>query len=102
MEVPVHVCFKDKQERKINDIDTTLKKIWVIGGNNGWYYANWLWELRGFIDKLFGGVGLRRGRKSSTEITPGEAIDFWRVLLASHVSNDKCHVPFAKFLGLGT
>jgi uncharacterized protein YbjT (DUF2867 family) len=83
IEVPVHGCFKDKRESKINDVDTTLKKIWAIGGKNGWYYADWLWDLRGFIDKIFGGVGLRRGRKSSTEITPGDAIDFWRVLLAS-------------------
>ena len=83
IEVPVHGCFKDKKERKIKDVDITLKNIWAIGGKNGWYYADWLWELRGFIDKLCGGVGLRRGRKSSTEITPGDAIDFWRVLVAS-------------------
>jgi uncharacterized protein YbjT (DUF2867 family) len=83
MEVPVYGCFKDKRESKIKDADTTLEKIWAIGGKNGWYYANWLWELRGFLDKVFGGVGLRRGRKSCTEITPGDAIDFWRVLLAN-------------------
>lgn len=83
MEVPVHGCFTEKRECKINDVDATLERIWAIGGNNGWYYANWLWELRGFTDKVFGGVGLRRGRKSSTEITPGDAVDFWRVLLAS-------------------
>jgi uncharacterized protein YbjT (DUF2867 family) len=83
IEVPVHGCFKDKRESKINDVDKTLNNIWAIGGKNGWYYADWLWELRGFIDKIFGGVGLRRGRKSSKEITPGDAIDFWRVLVAS-------------------
>ena len=83
IEVPVYGCFTDKRERKINDVNITLKNIWAIGGNNGWYYANWLWKLRGFIDKIVGGVGLRRGRKSTTEITPGDAIDFWRVLLAS-------------------
>ncbi|MCX6285150.1 MAG: SDR family oxidoreductase [Bacteroidetes bacterium] len=83
IEVPVHGCFTDRRERKIKNTDATLKRIWAVGGKNGWYYANWLWELRGFIDKLFGGVGLRRGRKSSTEISPGDALDFWRVLLAS-------------------
>jgi hypothetical protein len=83
MEVPVHGCFRDKREIRINDADATLKKIWAIGGKTGWYYGNWLWELRGFMYKIAGGVGLRRGRKSSTEITPGDAIDFWRVLLAS-------------------
>ena len=53
-----------------------------IGGKTGWYYANLLWEIRGFIDQLSGGVGMRRGRKSNTEIAPGEALDFWRVLYA--------------------
>ena len=60
----------------------SLNKIWAIGGKTGWYYGNWLWALRGFIDKIFGGVGLRRGRKNQTEISPGEALDFWRVLIA--------------------
>ena len=46
------------------------------------YYASWLWELRGFIDKVFGGVGLRRGRKSNYNISAGDSIDFWRVLFA--------------------
>ena len=66
----------------IVDEDRVLEKIWSIGGKTGWYYANWLWSLRGFIDKLFGGVGLRRGRKSPTEISAGDSLDFWRVLLA--------------------
>lgn len=83
IEVPVHGCFTDKREIKINDVETTMKRLWAIGGKTGWYYANWLWGLRGLIDKFFGGVGLRRGRKSSTEISPGDAIDFWRVLVAS-------------------
>lgn len=83
IEVPIHGCFKDIKKIKITDPDATLEKIWDIGGENGWYYADWLWGIRGFIDKLFGGVGLMRGRKSSTEIIPGEPIDFWRVLLAS-------------------
>ena len=60
-----------------------LAKIWRIGGASGWYYANWLWELRGFIDKIFGGVGLRRGRTDKVDISVGDAIDFWRVLYAN-------------------
>ncbi|WP_303720784.1 SDR family oxidoreductase [Malonomonas rubra] len=51
-----------------------------IGGYVGWYYANWLWWLRGFIDRLFGGVGLARGRRSATELYPGDSLDFWRVV----------------------
>ena len=54
-----------------------------IGGKNGWYYGDWLWEIRGFIDQLFGGVGMRRGRKNHSVISAGEALDFWRVLIAS-------------------
>ena len=59
-----------------------LNKIWSIGGKNGWYHANWLWGLRGFLDKLSGGVGLRRGRRNSSDISPGDALDFWRVIYA--------------------
>lgn len=58
--------------------------LWSIGGNRGWYYANWLWNLRGFLDKLMGGVGTRRGRTSNTSIHAGDVLDFWRVLLADH------------------
>jgi uncharacterized protein YbjT (DUF2867 family) len=83
IEVPVHGCFKDIRRRKVENIDNTLLKIWSIGGKTGWYYGNWLWEIRGFIDQLFGGVGMRRGRKSETDIFPGDALDFWRVLVAS-------------------
>ena len=53
-----------------------------IGGKNGWYYANWLWILRGYMDKLAGGVGLRRGRKDTENLAAGDALDFWRVLYA--------------------
>ena len=82
IEVPKLGCFTHKTEKNIKDTAKTLENIWAIGGETGWYYANWLWELRGFMDRMVGGVGLRRGRKSNTEITPGEAVDFWRVLLA--------------------
>lgn len=81
-EVPVYGCFFDSRKLAINNVDKVLRKIWAIGGSNGWYYANWLWGIRGFIDKLFGGVGLRRGRKNQEDISPGDALDFWRVLIA--------------------
>jgi hypothetical protein len=81
-EVPVHGCLIDYRKLQITDGDAVFNRIWSIGGSNGWYYGNWLWGIRGFIDKLFGGVGLRRGRKSQTEIVPGDALDFWRVLIA--------------------
>jgi uncharacterized protein YbjT (DUF2867 family) len=81
-EVPVNGCYFDNRKLQIVDSDKVLNKIWSIGGKNGWYYGDWLWVIRGFIDKLFGGVGLRRGRKNQTEISPGDALDFWRVLIA--------------------
>lgn len=50
-----------------------------IGGRTGWYYANWLWSLRGFLDLLAGGVGVRRGRRDPENLYVGEPLDFWRV-----------------------
>jgi uncharacterized protein YbjT (DUF2867 family) len=81
-EVPVNGCYFDDRKLHIVDSEKVLNKIWSIGGSTGWYYADWLWGIRGYIDKLFGGVGLRRGRKNQTEISPGDALDFWRVLIA--------------------
>ncbi len=83
IEVPVNGCFKDIRSRSLANVNGSLEKIWRIGGKNGWYYGNWLWEIRGFLDQLFGGVGMRRGRRSTADIKAGEALDFWRVLLAS-------------------
>jgi len=80
--VPSFGCFKDERELKYADYNTTVDKIWRIGGQNGWYYGNWLWKFRGFLDKLVGGVGLRRGRTSEIELNSGDAVDFWRVLYA--------------------
>ena len=65
-------------------IDTDPQTVWrvvrAVGGRRGWYYAQPLWWLRGFIDRLAGGVGLRRGRRHPTRIGVGDAVDFWRVL----------------------
>lgn len=81
--VPQFGSFKDQRSAPINDKTKCIKKIWHIGGDHGWYYGNWLWKLRGFIDKLVGGVGLRRGRTKANEISTGDALDFWRVLYAN-------------------
>ena len=81
-EVPIHGCFIDSRKRKIVDAQSILDRIWAIGGVNGWYYGDWLWSIRGFLDKLAGGVGLTRGRKNQTDISPGDSLDFWRVLIA--------------------
>ncbi|MCK5276887.1 MAG: DUF2867 domain-containing protein, partial [Cyclobacteriaceae bacterium] len=82
IQVPSFGCFTDIKKRKISNTDKVLKNIWSIGGDTGWYYANWIWKLRGFMDRLVGGVGLRRGRTNPDSINPGDALDFWRVLLA--------------------
>ena len=50
-----------------------------IGGKTGWYCGNWLWRLRGMLDLLIGGVGLRRGRRDPVDLRVGDAVDFWRV-----------------------
>lgn len=83
IEVPVNGCFKDVRTCKLKHPLQTLQKIWRIGGKTGWYYGNWLWEFRGLLDQLFGGVGMRRGRRSEQDIRAGETLDFWRVLLAN-------------------
>lgn len=82
IQVPKYGVLKDEKNLKIEDKEAVLNNIWKIGGDNGWYYGNWLWKLRGFIDKLSGGVGLRRGRTHPDKIFPGDSLDFWRVLLA--------------------
>ena len=83
IEVPVNGCFRDVRKRQLQNPALALEKIWRIGGKTGWYYGTWLWALRGFLDQLFGGVGMRRGRRSETDIRAGETLDFWRVLLAN-------------------
>jgi hypothetical protein len=50
-----------------------------IGGRTGWYYATWLWKVRGLMDLAVGGIGMRRGRRSPTDLRVGDALDWWRV-----------------------
>jgi hypothetical protein len=83
IQVPVYGCFRDERRMAVDDVSRALDKIWSIGGENGWYYGDWLWGIRGFVDKLQGGVGLRRGRTNRRELHAGDALDFWRVILAS-------------------
>ncbi|MEJ2104264.1 MAG: SDR family oxidoreductase, partial [Ignavibacteriaceae bacterium] len=81
--IPSFGCFIDKREKEIKtNVEQVVDNVWSIGGERGWYYADWLWSIRGFLDKLFGGVGLRRGRTNKHEIFAGDTLDFWRVLAA--------------------
>ncbi|WGK63649.1 SDR family oxidoreductase [Croceiramulus getboli] len=82
VKVPEYGCLKDKQQLQLEDPEQALENIWSIGGDRGWYYGNTLWKIRGYIDKLIGGVGLRRGRTHPHRIYEGDALDFWRVILA--------------------
>lgn len=82
IQIPKFGCLKDSKKIKILNSKQVLDNIWSIGGEKGWYYGNWMWQLRGFVDKLFGGVGLRRGRTSPTHLDNGDSLDFWRVILA--------------------
>lgn len=63
-------------------IEQVQKRIWSLGGDRGWLTMDWAWKFRGFLDKLVGGIGLRRGRTHPTRLKVGDALDFWRVLLA--------------------
>ncbi len=80
--IPEFGCFKDHKKRTLKNREKALDKIWSIGGETGWYYGTFLWKIRGFIDQLFGGTGLRRGRRHPTELNTGDVLDFWRVIYA--------------------
>lgn len=83
IKIPSFGCFKDKRVMQFTEpIDVVKNNLWHIGGNRGWYYMDFAWQIRGFIDKIFGGVGLRRGRRHPSELRTGDALDFWRVLSA--------------------
>jgi hypothetical protein len=72
--------FKDVRVRQTNaSIESIWKCIERIGGENGWYGSGWLWFLRGLLDRIFGGVGLRRGRRDPLKLKVGDSLDFWRV-----------------------
>jgi hypothetical protein len=57
-----------------------FRAVCRVGGGHGWYAADWLWRIRGLIDQLVGGPGLRRGRRDPEKVGFGEALDFWRVV----------------------
>ncbi len=61
--------------------EAVFKAFCSLGGDKGWLVLNWAWRLRGMLDRICGGPGLRRGRRHPTELLPGETVDFWRVEL---------------------
>ena len=76
-----------KDHREIES-DVSTEKIWEqiegIGGERGWFGSGWLWYLRGLIDRMVGGVGLRRGRRDPVHLRVGDTVDFWRVEAMEH------------------
>lgn len=83
VQVPEHGVYTDKRLIKFDrSAEEVVHNIWSIGGDRGWYFGNWMWRIRGLLDKMVGGVGLRRGRRSETDLKAGDALDFWRVLVA--------------------
>ncbi|MCB1148662.1 MAG: SDR family oxidoreductase [Chlamydiia bacterium] len=83
IQIPEHGCLVDRRTLPLKvSREEALERIWSIGGSNGWYFMDWAWSLRGFFDKVIGGVGLRRGRTNANTLQRGDALDFWRVLLA--------------------
>jgi hypothetical protein len=71
----------DRRTVEINaDQQSVFAAICRVGGGHGWYAADWLWRIRGGIDRLIGGPGLRRGRRDPERVAYGEALDFWRVI----------------------
>lgn len=71
--------FHSEQRSTKVPIELVFRVISEIGGERGWYYADFLWKLRAIIDKFFGGVGLRKGRRDPLYLHPGDTVDFWRV-----------------------
>jgi uncharacterized protein YbjT (DUF2867 family) len=59
--------------------EAAFEPIRRIGGATGWYYANWLWSLRGLLDRMLGGAGMRRGRSGAESLREGDTLDFWRI-----------------------
>lgn len=75
-----HTVYLDIKERRTPaEPEQLWRVIEGIGGDNGWYSFPLAWAVRGWMDKLVGGVGLRRGRRSADELHMGDALDFWRV-----------------------
>ena len=80
------VSYYSKGSEVRTEVDASAERVWSlvasIGGRRGYYYANFFWRLRGFLDRIVGGVGMRRGRRDPHKVRPGDAIDFWRVVAA--------------------
>ena len=73
------LLFDKRVKRFAASPESLFDAVVHIGGEEGWYTFNWLWELRALIDRVFGGIGMRRGRRDPDELVVGDVLDFWRV-----------------------
>jgi len=84
--------FRDQREVTIDaSPDRVFRAVCRVGGGHGWYWGDVLWRLRGWMDQMVGGPGLRRGRRHTEDIAYGEALDFWRVVGVERPSSLKLH-----------
>ena len=84
-ELPAYAIYRDFRQKSFlqGNMEEVKRRIFSIGGENGWYYANWLWRLRAALDRMVGGKGMKTGRRVSEPVRPGDTIDFWRVEYAN-------------------
>lgn len=83
IKVPEHGIYRDRQCVPLTaPRDQVIDVIWSLGGDRGWPSLNWAWSVRGWLDRVFGGTGTRRGRRHPRQLRTGDALDFWRVVLA--------------------
>lgn len=86
--VPEHGVLRDLQWTALAaERERVIDAVWSLGGAGGWPSMNWAWRVRGWLDRATGGTGLRRGRRHPRELRAGDALDFWRVLMADRDSD---------------
>src|SRR5512135_126797 len=73
------MILERRQQRVAASTDAVYRSFARLGGSRGWLYMDWAWQLRGVVDRLFGGVGMRRGRRDPEDLRVGDTLDFWRV-----------------------
>ena len=73
------MIIEKRQKSVVATPDAVFRVFSGLGGSRGWLYMDWAWRIRGIMDRICGGVGLRRGRRDAEDIRVGEALDFWRV-----------------------
>ncbi len=83
IQVPEYGTLDDRQTAPLEASHEEISNaLWSLGGKCGWPNMLWAWKLRGLLDTMVGGIGMRRGRRSVDELKPGDALDFWRVIVA--------------------